>query len=76
MSTSGKYGPLGLEQDDAYYYVLCLSVTKLFLVLFKYCIMIIKKVDMLYVVLNIIASKQATWLYYYFSCRPVMMTVL
>ena len=57
-------------------FVLCLSVTKLFLALFKYCIMIIKKVDMLYVVLNIIAYKQATWLYYYFSCRPIMMTVL
>ena len=57
MSTSGKYGPLGLEQDGAYIrpYVLCLSVTKLFHVLFKYFIVIIKKVEMLYVVLNIIA---------------------
>ena len=35
-----------------YYYVLCLSVTKLFPVLFKYCIVIIMKVEMLYVVLN------------------------
>ena len=38
MSMSGKYGP----------YSLCLSVTKLFLVLFKYVIVIIKKVEMLY----------------------------
>ncbi len=37
------------------YYVLCLSVTKLFLVLFKYFIVIIMKVEMLYLVLNIIA---------------------
>ena len=36
------------------YYVLCLSVTKSFLVLFKYFIVIIKKVEMLYVVLNVI----------------------
>ena len=34
------------------YYVLCVSVIKLFLVLFKYFIVIIKKVEMLYVVLN------------------------
>ena len=37
------------------YYVFCLSVTKLFLVLFKYFIVIIMKVETLYVVLNIIA---------------------
>ena len=74
MTTSGKYGPLGLEQDGAYYYVLCLSVTQWFLDLFKYFIVIIKKVEMLYVVLN--NARQATWLYYYFSCRPIMMTVL
>ena len=55
MSTSGKYGPLGLGQDGAYNYVLCLSVTKLCFVLFKYFIVIIMKVEMLYVVLNIIA---------------------
>ena len=46
----------GLGQDGAYIaYVLCLSVTKLFLVLFKYFIVIIKKLEMLYVVLDIIA---------------------
>ena len=56
MSTSGKYGPLGLGQDGAYnIYVLCLSVAKLFIVLLKYFIVIILKVEMLYVVLNIIA---------------------
>ena len=38
MSTSGKYDP----------YSLCLSVTKLFLVLFKYFIVIVKKVEMSY----------------------------
>ena len=37
------------------YYALRLSVTKLFLVLFKYFIVIIKKLEMLYVVLDIIA---------------------
>ena len=35
------------------YYVSCLSVTKLFLVLLKYFIVIIRKIEMLYVVLNI-----------------------
>ena len=53
MSTSGKYGPLGLDQDSAY--VLGLSATTLFLVLFKYFSVIIKKVEMLLVVLNITA---------------------
>ena len=51
MSTSGKYGPLGLDQDG----VLGLSATTLFLVLFKYFSVIIKKVEMLLVVLNITA---------------------
>ena len=53
----GKIQSPMVEQDGAIimYYVLCLSVTKLFLVLFKYCIVIIKKVEMLYVVLNITA---------------------
>ena len=58
MSTSGKYGPLarvGARRSLFFYYVLCLSVTKLFLVLFNYFIVIIKKVEMLYVTLNIIA---------------------
>ena len=44
------------------YYVLdtlCLLMAKLFLVLFKYFIVIIEKVEMLYVVLNIIACYQA-----------------
>ena len=53
MSTSGKYGPLGLDQDGAC--VLGLSATTLFLVLFKYFSVIIKKVEMLLVVLNITA---------------------
>ena len=55
MSTSGKYGPLGLDQDGAN--VFGLSATTLFLVIFKYfsvCV-IIKKVEMLLVVLNITA---------------------
>ena len=52
MSTSGKYGPLGVEQDGAYYYLLGLSSTTLFIVLFKYFSVIIKKVEMLFVVLN------------------------
>ena len=56
MSTSGKYGPLGLEQDGAYYVgLLGLSATMLFLVLFKYFSVIITKVEMLFVVLNITA---------------------
>ena len=54
MSTSGKHGPLGLDQDGAY---VGLSATTLFLVLFKYFSVIIKKVEMLLVVglLNITA---------------------
>ena len=53
MSTSGKYGPLGLDQDGAH--VFGLSATTLFLVIFKYFSVIIKKVEMLLVVLNITA---------------------
>ena len=56
MSTSGKYGPLArVGARHCLYYVSCLSVTNLFHVLFKYFIVIIKKLEMLYVVLNIIA---------------------
>ena len=41
------------------YYVLCLSLTKLFFVLFKYFVIIIKKVEMLHVLLyNSMLSKQ------------------
>ena len=54
MSTSGKYGPLyGLGKTVPI--ILCLSLTKLLILLFKYCIVIIKKVEMFYVVLNIVA---------------------
>ena len=53
MSTSGKYGPLGLDQYGAY--VLGLSATTLFLVLVKYFSVIIKKVEIVLVVLNITA---------------------
>ena len=59
MTAAGKYGPLArIGARRCLYYVLdivCLSVTKLFLVLRKYFIVIIKKVEILYVVLNIIA---------------------
>ena len=56
MSTSGKYGPIGVEQDGSYKNdVLCLSSTTLFLVLFKYFSVIIKIVEMFFVVLNITA---------------------
>ena len=77
MCTFSKYRPLVDNEHVGHilpprvgarrclYYVLCLSVTKLFLVLFKHFIVIIKKVEMLYVVgpteYNSMLSKQRVY---------------
>ena len=50
MSTSGKYGPLA--RGGARRCLLGLSSTTLFLVLFKYFNVIIKTIEMFFVVLN------------------------
>ena len=77
MCTFSKYRPLVDNEHVGHilpprvgarrclYYILCLSVTKLLLVLFKHFIVIIKKVEMLYVVgpteYNSMLSKQRVY---------------
>ena len=56
MSTSGKYGPLELDQDGAYVGpIRFIGDNVVSCVLFKYFSVIIKKVEMILVVLNITA---------------------